>query len=286
MSNSERSSLFGLDDCGCCDGLGPSTPATVFNRPALRQIAYRSGTYTEFYESMLARLTSTDLPELAALGTRDEDDFSIALLDAWAVTSDVLTFYQERIANESFLRTALQDRSVLELARLIGHPPRPGVAAEAYLAFLMEQAPGAPADAAATVTIEAGTKVQSIPGQDEAAQTFETAETTEGRVEWNAMAAQTRRAYTPVAGATEAYLAGITTLLKPGDIILIASDVVSMFISVLILLVVLLDQSVSLTLILLATTPLLIIASLVFRRCMPLLERRRYLLRQLLHLRR
>ena len=90
MSNGERPPLSGLDDCGCCDGLGPSTPATVFNRPALRQIAYRSGTYTEFYETMLARLTSADLPELAALGTRDGDDFSIALLDAWAVTGQLL----------------------------------------------------------------------------------------------------------------------------------------------------------------------------------------------------
>ena len=32
-------------------------------------------------------------------------DFSIALLDAWAAVADVLTFYQERLANESYLRT-------------------------------------------------------------------------------------------------------------------------------------------------------------------------------------
>lgn len=224
MSNVERAPLSGLDDCGCCEGIGPTTPATVFNRPALRQITYRSGTYNDFLDSMLARLTSADLPELAALTTRDDDDFSIALLDAWAVVSDVLTFYQERIANEAFLRTALQDRSILELARLIGHPPRPGVAAEAHLAFLLEQAPGAPADVPATVTVAAGTKVQSIPGQDETAQTFETAETAQGRVDWNAMAVQTAIPYQPTAGATEAFLAGIATNLRPGDVVLFVGN--------------------------------------------------------------
>jgi len=47
--------------------------------------------------------------------TRADDDFAIGLLDAWAVVSDVLTFYQERIANESYLRIATAERrSVLE----------------------------------------------------------------------------------------------------------------------------------------------------------------------------
>ena len=55
---------------------------------------------------MIAGLTDVDRPRLAKLGTRDSDDFSIALLDAWAVTSDVLAFYNERLANESYLRTA------------------------------------------------------------------------------------------------------------------------------------------------------------------------------------
>ena len=59
---------------------------------------------------------------------RDDDDFSIALLDAWATVADVLTFYQERIANEAYLRTATERLSVLELARLIGYQLRPGVA--------------------------------------------------------------------------------------------------------------------------------------------------------------
>ncbi len=50
---------------------------------------------------MLARLSAS-----AGLKTRQDDDFSISLADAWASVSDVLTFYQERIANESYVRTA------------------------------------------------------------------------------------------------------------------------------------------------------------------------------------
>ena len=45
---------------------------------------------------------------------------------------DVLTFYQERIANEGYLRTATERRSMLELARAIGYELSPGVAASTY----------------------------------------------------------------------------------------------------------------------------------------------------------
>ena len=53
-------------------------------------------------------------------------------------------FYQERIANEGFLRTATERRSILELARLIGYELNPGVAASAYLAFRSTPRRGAP----------------------------------------------------------------------------------------------------------------------------------------------
>ena len=52
-------------------------------------------------------------PALRALTTRDNSDPTIAVLDAFAVMGDVLTFYQERIANEGYLRTATERRSIL-----------------------------------------------------------------------------------------------------------------------------------------------------------------------------
>jgi len=171
------------NDCGCCAGLTAETPVSLTNRPGLSAISYRVGTHSRFKESMLAALSGAGLTALKDLRTRADDDFTIALLDAAATMADILTFYQERLANEAFLRTATERRSVLELARLIGYELHPGVAASTALAFTVDDAPGAPRLA----IIDAGTRVQSIPGPGEKPQTFETIEKIEARVEWNAI---------------------------------------------------------------------------------------------------
>ncbi len=152
--------------CGCCEPLAPLTPASVENRPALSAIAYRIGTYGSFRETMLERIAAA--PELAPLTTRRDDDHAIALLDLWAAVADVLTFYQERYANEAFLRTATQQESIARLSRLIGYRPRPGIAALATLAFTVDEG--------MTVELPRGLRVQSIPGPDEQPQVFETLE--------------------------------------------------------------------------------------------------------------
>ena len=112
-----------------------------------------------FKASLLARLSGTDYPALAELTTRSDDDYTIALCDAFAGLGDVLTFYQERIANEIY-RTATERRSVLELARLIGYHRSPGVAASTWLAFTLQTAPGQPAIGPAAVVIPVGTRLQ------------------------------------------------------------------------------------------------------------------------------
>ena len=75
------------------------------------------------YPLELAR--SQVLYPLHGLTTRSRWDPSIALLDSWATVADVLTFYQERIATEGYLRTATERRSILELAtaRRLSTPP-------------------------------------------------------------------------------------------------------------------------------------------------------------------
>ena len=207
-----------LNDCGGCEGLSVETPAEIVNRPGLAAVAYRVGTHSRFKHSMLARLSGSDLAALASLTTRDDDDFSIALLDAWATVADVLTFYQERIANESYLRTATERFSLLQLARLIGYELRPGVAAGTWLAFTLDDAPGAAGEA----IIDVGVKVSSVPGQGEKPQTFETIEKIEARADWNALRPQMIQ---PVkVGITEVYLEGISTNLRPGDALLFVGE--------------------------------------------------------------
>lgn len=218
--------------CGCCSGVAQHTPLEVENRPGLSAIAYRVGVHGDFLASMITGLTDAERPRLAELGTRDRDDFSIALLDAWAVAADVLAFYNERLANEAYLRTARERISLQELGRLIGYRLRPGVAAETYLAFALEPPPEIPAaaskDPGATppvtppvVTIEPRTRVQSIPGPGEQPQTFETVEELEAQPEWNAIPAARTKAFALGSGDTEAHFAGATLNLKPGDVLLL-----------------------------------------------------------------
>ena len=134
-----------LNPCGCCATDPPL--AEPQNRPGLPALSYRLGTYAVFFEQLLDGISGAVLPDgpnqggrpLAALTTRSLDDASIALLDAWSTVADVLTFYQERIANEGYLRTATERLSILQLAREIGYELAPGVAATAYLAFTVEE---------------------------------------------------------------------------------------------------------------------------------------------------
>ena len=215
MPNSTQPSL---SDCGCCEGIAAATPVRVDNRPGLSAFAYRAGVHASFNASMQARIST--MPALQALATRDADDFSIALMDSWAAVLDVLTFYQERIANEHYLRTARERLSLLELARLIGYELRAGVAASVALAFTVEDAPGAPP--AATVAV--GVKVQSVPGQGEQAQTFETVEEIEVRAAWNAMPARRTKTQLLGFGATSVFLKGTATNLRKGDILLLVGS--------------------------------------------------------------
>jgi len=211
-----------LDTCGCCtsDLVRPH----LENRPGLPALEYRISTQATFLRRMLARLPSLQLDAmrrpLALLATRAVDDGAIALLDAWATAADVLTFYQERIANEGFLRTATERRSVLELARSIGYELNPGVAASTYLAFTVETAKGAPGRA----TVAEGVKVQSVPGQDERPQVFETVEEIEARAEWNVLRPQLTAPQTITQGIKELLLDGVNTGLQPGDAILVVGD--------------------------------------------------------------
>lgn len=173
-------SACGAHACACGCGAAAGTPLPIHNRPGLDRLACRVGTYADFHATMQTGLNGADVPALAGLRTREADDPAMALLDAWAVGAEVISFYNERIANEGYLRTATERRSVLELARLVGYRLRPGVAASVYLAYAVEKD-------SPPVTLIAGSRAQSIPAPGEQMQTFETADALEARFEWNAL---------------------------------------------------------------------------------------------------
>ena len=220
--------------CGCCQGTGPQALETTSNRPGLSGISYRPGTWAEFKAAMLDALST--VPALSGLRTRGDDDFSLALLDAWAVSSDILTFYMERVANESYLRTATELVSVGELAKLIGYKLRPGLAASTALAFTMDSPPpmppapdGAPSTAPngspSSVTLAAGTQAQSVPDPGAQPATFETGDPISARAKWNAIGPRMTQPPAPVDAnaAANVRLAGIVTTVKRGDWLLVSA---------------------------------------------------------------
>ncbi|MFE4513461.1 putative baseplate assembly protein [Kitasatospora sp. NPDC056783] len=219
--------MSGQRGYGCGDP-GAVTPATVFNPPGLDAIGYRVGRYGEFLAGMLDRLSGPAYPGLRDLTVRTPDDPAIALIDSWAVLADLLTFYSERIANEGYLRTATEDGSLALLGRLVGHRPRPGVAADTYLAYTLDRDPRAADDR--TTVIPRGARSQSVPGPGEAPQSFETAEDLAARWAWNELAVRRRRPYQVsvqhLQNGDRAQLsaAGTANNLKPGDQLLFVFD--------------------------------------------------------------
>jgi len=195
--------------CGCCAGTEAVTPESEFNRPGLPALTYRAGTHATFFETMEAALAGDR--RLDGLSTRETSDSSIALLDAWATVGDVLTFYQERIANEGYLATATERRSVMELGNLIGYQPRPGVSASVFLAYTLEKG--------MTGTIDAGSLVRSTPNDGETQQAFETAENLDADAAWNNLQVRLTQSSTKksILHAKAVYLQGLATSVKKDD---------------------------------------------------------------------
>lgn len=211
-----------LDACGCC---GKEDKATgIENPPGRDSLSYRMKVHSSFFKDMLSRLSDRLAPyddgnernPLLDLCTRKRDDPSIAILDAWAAVGDVLTFYQERICNEGFIRTAKEQRSVMELARSIGYELSPGASASTILSFTVEDAPGAPDE----VTVPKGSKVESIPEPGELPQVFETVSDFIARSAWNDMKPRLSRPQPLDPQAPQIYIKGLDSSIKAGDFIL------------------------------------------------------------------
>ncbi|GAA2591316.1 hypothetical protein GCM10010304_40120 [Streptomyces roseoviolaceus] len=168
---------------------------------------------------MLDRLASPAYPALNHLTVRTPDDPAIGLLDATAVLGDLLTFHSERIADEAYIRTADEHRSLVLLGRLVGHRPRPGVAAATHLTYTLERDPRAEAQ---NVLIPRGARSHSVPASaDEASLTFETARDLTARWDFNELKVRRRRPslLTPqdLEKRSELFVEGTGLSLQTGD---------------------------------------------------------------------
>jgi predicted phage baseplate assembly protein len=204
----------------------PTATLTRSNLPAQLKLVYQGGKYQPTIQRMLASLSSKEA--LARLNHEAYDDWSIALLHAWAIVTDVLAFYQERITNEGYIRTAVERRSVLALARALGYEWRAGVAANVDLALTV--APD-DQDQPQQVRVDKGGAVQSTPAEGKLPQIFETSADADVRTEWNLLLPFVGLAAAE-AGAAEPLQTNITSLrvanyrndLQKEDVILLVDQ--------------------------------------------------------------
>ncbi|MHC3474708.1 putative baseplate assembly protein [Streptomyces sp. 7R007] len=205
---------------GACGGHDERlAPAPLHNPPGRTALDYRVGTYGSFLAALLDRLASPAYPALKGLTVRTADDPAIGLLDAAAVLGDLLTFHSERIADEAYIRTANEHRSLVLLGRLVGHRPRPGVAATTHLAYTLERDPRAETPA---VRIPRGARSHSVPASaDETSLTFETSRDLTARWDLNELKVRRRRPslITPddLERRSELFVEGTANSLQPGD---------------------------------------------------------------------
>lgn len=95
------------------------------------QIDYTSRDYSSIREDLVSLI-----PNFAPNWTnRDPADFGMTILEAFAYMGDQLHYYIDRAANESFITTASQRDSVLQLARLLGYQATNNTAARVTVTF-------------------------------------------------------------------------------------------------------------------------------------------------------
>ncbi|WP_171169982.1 baseplate J/gp47 family protein [Streptomyces sp. I05A-00742] len=202
--------------CGC-DGAGRAscagTPARLPGDPA----RFRYGAILERLLDRISRARAFDGRPLATLG-RSPDDPAVALLAAAAGAHHVLGWTLHRLAVDSTLPGTEDRAALVRLTGMLGHVPRPAIAAEALLAFRVGTLPGAPD----VVTVPRGLRVGTVPEQGELPVTFETDAAVEARGAWNALPPLRALALPPVSEETTSVeVEGITLGARAGDRVLV-----------------------------------------------------------------
>jgi hypothetical protein len=127
-------------------------------------IDYMARDAGSFLQSMRA-LIPEKLPEWTDY--ESEADFGNVLLQLFAHMGDILSYYQDRVANESFLGTAQERRSIIQHLRLIGYTLSTAAPASATLTLSV------PTAATDVITIRRGDAFASKGQRDKPSVRFE-----------------------------------------------------------------------------------------------------------------
>ena len=152
------------------------------NPPGERSVDWRLGTYAEYRDRMLAALPASRVGAgrqwLRHLNAAAGGRFASALVEAWAMVGEVISFYQARIVDEGYLGTAVEARSVHAFSEGAGYRPAPGISAEVWLAVEIQEGLG-------HVRLPERIAVESTPLPGEDALVFETVAAAEMHPAWN-----------------------------------------------------------------------------------------------------
>lgn len=129
-------------------------------------IDYTNKDFASLRQAMLD-LARLRLPEWT---DQSPSDLGMLLVDLFAYMGDVVLYYQDRIANESFLQTAIERRSVLNALRLIGYELSPPVPASVELTVNFKPPP---LGSSPIVTIAQGSQFTSAASNGTGPQVFE-----------------------------------------------------------------------------------------------------------------
>ena len=208
-----------MTSAGCpCES--PPDPHAVSNRAGLETIAYRVDDFAGFRRALLR---SQPGEQALSAWRPAPGDLGLQLLEWWAYLADILTFYNERIANEDYLRTAELPTSVAGLVGLLGYTPRPAIAAVGKVAAIRGSAqPHEP------LVIPAGMQLANEATPGVPVETFESAAATfDGASDTTIVLEPSPALLRPGGeGIGSVLLRGSVAGLKPGDeLLLVPRDV-------------------------------------------------------------
>ena len=141
---------------GCDDPFDCRPPAVPAPAAAELQVVidYLAKDYSSFRQALLDFIPT----RLPGWTERSEADVGMMLLELFAATADTLSYMQDRVANEAFLGSATQRRSVAEHLALIGYEMDEGASAHTWLQFRVNQTQ--------TFASEPGLRVSNRPLRD------------------------------------------------------------------------------------------------------------------------
>lgn len=158
-----------------CDQFVHPNPLNI--GAGLDKLPRQIGTFHEFRRALLRDIKSeaveiidsnnvlVNIIPLSDWRARDKDDLGIMLLEMWAYICDSLSFYDEVLANEAYLRTSFLRPDLRRLIALLGYLPRPAVGSVVELAAI--------ADGRLQLKLPAGTAFRSGAFDGNPPQVFE-----------------------------------------------------------------------------------------------------------------